>query len=442
MSTSLFKRIQSLFIIPPKPNKSKFENQRAQVAWAIMCGLGIINLAVIPLYIVREAWFFLSMAIIICFSSIFGLFLIKRDQAKKSIYIVSAIISLSVIVTVTVQGGTNDILFQAIYPILFIVGAVMRRHLFIWTSLFFFVWSIFLLYIESVGFYATSANADPSTKGIVIFVILSVTSIIIYSIIQTISDLNLKLTRAKQDAENANRLKSEFLANMSHELRTPLNAIIGYSEGILEEYDEVDHNRWATEETAEDIERIRRSGKHLLVLINDILDLSKIEADKMELYVEQFYLEPLIKEAINVTQPLIEQNGNTLNFKSYINALELTSDKQKIMQILLNLISNGAKYTKNGEIDVIVSENSAKEISISIKDTGIGIPADQLPHIFDSFRQVDNTLSRSYVGTGLGLAITQKLTELLGGEIKVESSVSCGSTFTLILPIKAGVENF
>ena len=391
---------------------------------------------VTPIFAYRGNWLLAITALIISGSAAVGLYLITKDQLKKGLYFVLITVYVSIVIVVSLQLGTGNVLLQIIYPNLFVLGALMNRRLLIWFSGFTLIWIVLLLVLESYGVYANQVIMyDLTSKGVILLTTFLVTAFIIHATVQTIVELNLELAQAQKDADNANRLKSEFLANMSHELRTPLNAVIGYSEGILEEYEEANQAHWGTIETAEDVERIRRSGQHLLTIINDILDLSKIEANKMELVVEKFPLEPLIAEAINVTQPLIEQNGNTINFKSNTNRLELTSDKQKIMQILLNLISNGAKYTKDGEIEVALSEVSAQEISISIKDTGIGIPADQLPHIFDSFRQVDSSISRSFVGTGLGLTITQKLTQLLGGNIKAESALGSGSTFTLRLPV-------
>ena len=236
---------------------------------------------------------------------------------------------------------------------------------------------------------------------------------------------------AKTHADIANKAKSDFLANMSHELRTPLNAIIGYSELLREEAVEEGYAKAAL-----DLGKIQHAGVHLLSLINDILDLSKIEASKMELHIETFSIDTLIDDVIVTIQPLVKKNNNQL-IVQFENPLgEIQSDATKIRQIFLNLISNAAKFTENGIIYVHLHKTNIDGhdcIKVTVKDTGIGMSDTQLDQIFQPFSQADSSTTRKYGGTGLGLAITQRFCAMLGGEISVISEPGKGTMFTLWL---------
>jgi signal transduction histidine kinase/CheY-like chemotaxis protein/HAMP domain-containing protein len=243
------------------------------------------------------------------------------------------------------------------------------------------------------------------------------------------------LVAARDAAEAANRAKSAFLANMSHELRTPLNAIIGYSEMMLDEAED----RGETTQTA-DLRKIRDSGRHLLALINDVLDLSKIEAGRIEVVTEPFDVVALARELQSTVRPLATKNGNSLEVTVSPGAGVLRSDPLKVRQILLNLLGNACKFTHDGRVALDVrrlARDGRDWIEWRVSDTGIGIEGDKLGRLFAEFTQADNSVTRRFGGTGLGLAISRRLGDLLGGTIAVESTAGAGSTFTLTLPADA-----
>jgi signal transduction histidine kinase/CheY-like chemotaxis protein len=248
---------------------------------------------------------------------------------------------------------------------------------------------------------------------------------------ETVARRTSELKHAMETAEEASRAKSSFLANMSHELRTPMNAIIGYSEMLIEDAED-DGN----DETAADLRKIQQAGKHLLALINDVLDLSKIEAGRMDLYLETFEVAPMIEEVQTTIQSLIDQNSNQLVVEVGPEVGRMHADLTKVRQGLFNLLSNAAKFTENGRVELRVWREG-EELNFAVKDSGIGIPADKLAHIFDEFSQADESTTRNFGGTGLGLAITRRFCQMMGGDVTVESAAGEGSTFTLRLPLRA-----
>jgi signal transduction histidine kinase/CheY-like chemotaxis protein len=244
-----------------------------------------------------------------------------------------------------------------------------------------------------------------------------------------------ELAAARDEAVRASQAKSDFLASMSHELRTPLNAIIGLAELLRD--DALDLGQ---DDLLEPLERIHRAGNHLLKLINEILDLSKIEAGKMDVFVEEFDVATMLAEVEAVARPLMVKNANTLEVRRAPDLGTMRSDQTKVRQNLFNLLSNAAKFTKQGRVTLEVrrvpGNGGGPCLEFRVSDTGIGMTPAQMARLFEAFGQADASTARNYGGTGLGLAITKHFCRMLGGDVSVESEHGRGSTFTLTLPAR------
>jgi signal transduction histidine kinase len=251
----------------------------------------------------------------------------------------------------------------------------------------------------------------------------------------TVQQRTSELAHAVELAEAASRTKSAFLANMSHELRTPMNAIIGYSEMLVEEAEDLGQENFLP-----DLKKIQSAGKHLLELINDVLDLSKIESGKMTLYCEDIEIAAMVSDVESTIMPLVQKNRNTLATEIPPDVGLMHSDLTKIRQSLFNLLGNAAKFTQDGTIRLVVTthtKNRRQFVSFAISDTGIGMKPEQLGRLFEPFTQADESTTRKYGGTGLGLAISRRFCRMLEGDIEVASTEGQGSTFTITLPRKS-----
>ncbi len=238
-----------------------------------------------------------------------------------------------------------------------------------------------------------------------------------------------------RELEIASKHKSEFMASMSHELRTPLNAVIGYAEMLIEEFEDLDNPA-----PIPDLEKILSSARHLLSLINDILDLSKVEAGRMTLFIEEFDIARMVQDAEPIVRPLMDRNGNRFLIECDPAIGSMRADQTKVRQVLFNLLSNAAKFTEQGTVELRVErttgESGSPEVHFTVRDTGIGMTDEQMSRLFEAFSQADASTTRKYGGTGLGLAISRSFCLLMGGDITVESEPGAGSTFTMLLPVE------
>ncbi|MEO7653714.1 MAG: response regulator, partial [Bryobacteraceae bacterium] len=272
---------------------------------------------------------------------------------------------------------------------------------------------------------ATGTNAlnDPAVEGIVV-----------NSRDVTERKRAEQMEKEKQAADAANQAKSSFLANMSHELRTPLNAILGYSEMLQEEAEDL-----GQEDFLPDLKKIHTAGSHLLELINSVLDISKIEAGKMEVYLETFSVSRITQDVVAIIHPLVQKNGNTLNVRTEGDLGSMHADMTKVRQSLFNLLSNACKFTTDGTITLEADRRrigEAEWMFFHVSDTGIGMTAEQTDKLFEAFTQADSSTTRKFGGTGLGLAISRRFCRMMGGDITVESELGKGTTFTVKLPVR------
>lgn len=252
-------------------------------------------------------------------------------------------------------------------------------------------------------------------------------------LVDRLDELKVQI-KERDSARAANETKSAFLANVSHELRTPLNAIIGYSELLLEVAEDED------QENKSDLEKIRQSGKHLTSLINDMLDLSKIEAGKMVVVPEYINVWQLIEDVVATVQPLIDKNNNELvSHCAFVDEF-VYADPLRLKQVIFNLLSNAAKFTNNGKIDIDIN-SCGDMVELLVTDSGIGMTGEQLARVFDAFAQAESSTTSKYGGTGLGLTISRRLCQMMGGDIFVSSQPGAGSTFSILIPSAEPMKN-
>src|SRR5437660_147699 len=316
-----------------------------------------------------------------------------------------------------------DLLDTPRYPLAFLAKAGFRALLAV--PLIRDEWIVGMLVVQR---HAPGEFQQPVVGLLQTFATQSVLAIQHARLFQEIQDKGRQLGVASQH-------KSQFLANMSHELRTPLNAIIGVTEMLL------DDARALRPDDVEPLERILRAGKHLLDLINDILDLSKIEAGKIELHIESFVITPLIEDVVTTVGPLAVKNGNRIVVEVPADIGRMSADALRVRQALLNLASNASKFTEEGLVTIMGErrhEDGREWLIVAVSDTGIGMTPDQTARLFEDFTQADASTTRKYGGTGLGLAISRRFCRIMGGDITVESTLGTGSTFTMRLPAKVG----
>lgn len=350
-------------------------------------------------------------------------------------FLILAMFSLIGGISYTVGGWSGPLLiWYSVVPALAAMVTNARWSVFWIISVLTHLLGLYTVHL--LGFVQSGLNADDrdilGCVSIIGFMTVLVNLTHIYERFeqQTLRKLrrtNRELAGARDRALDASLAKTSFLANMSHEFRTPLNAIIGYSELMLEEEN-------PTEEMARDLKRIRQAGSHLLQLVNGLLDLSKIEAGKMEVECQPFSLEQLLEELEGTVQPQLQKNNNRLIIDSPMNFPIMHTDVMKLKQCLLNLLSNSAKFTENGEIKLRALPLPGNLLRLEVTDSGIGMTPEQQVKVFAAFTQADASTARKFGGTGLGLTISERFVRLLGGQLQVISEPGKGSTFSMVIP--------
>ena len=423
----------SLFSLPEQ--EDDLENlyyQLAQNLLLIAC-FGSILLSI--LFLIQKNYIPFFTAFVPMLLSIGGLAYIQKGYSYVPVMVVligSAIFGNYV--GAMTGEGVNDFGFQSLIVMMILVTLFFGQKWLTVLSVGNLAFIIILYLLETYGILTFKENMyDPLTGTVIAVTLAAVLYFILRFTLQQLVKSNRELKKAKEIAEQANEAKSVFLANMSHELRTPLHAIIGYGEMIAEELDDLTQLPKEFPEIANDIDRITQSGKHLLDLITDILDLSKAEADQLEIYNDWFDLKEFLADIQNTLRPIAAKNNNRVIVNDQTNLDKIYSDRIRLKQVLLNLLSNATRFTENGRVDLNINpENDF--IEFIVEDNGIGINEEMRKKIFQPFQQADNSLTRKYQGTGLGLAISSKIVGQMGGELVVESQVGEGSSFHFKIP--------
>lgn len=343
--------------------------------------------------------------------------------------------------TAVAPAPGNDLYYAGLIIVVIYCSSVMRLH---------FIHSLLVSIFLVAAYQFTAITINPIPKNILInndfFLVFAVlmgamTNYVheYYLRMSYMSTRLVMLEKAKSEgllrkADSANTAKTQFLANMSHELRTPLNAIIGYSEMLKDEMEDV-----GQEDIIPDLDKIHIAGKHLLGLINEVLDLSKVEAGKMELYLETVEVESIVGDVVATVTPLIDKNDNSLSVHCPETVGSTHTDVTKLRQMLLNLLSNASKFTEKGTITLTAAREEREGdawLTLAVQDSGIGMSPDQVGKVFEAFQQAEASTTRKYGGTGLGLAISRKFCQLMGGDITVTSEPGQGSCFTIEVPLE------